>query len=251
MGKLDGKVALITGGTSGIGLATATLFKQEGARIIVTGRDEKALAQAEQALGEGTVAIRSDAGKLADVAQLIDAVKNRFGSLDVLVLNAGLAPFRPFEAIDEAFFDEIIGVDFKGPFFTIQKALPLLKPGASIVLITSVVAKIGFPQGSLYGAAKAALGSLVRSLSAEFVGRGIRFNSISPGPIHTPIFARMGMPPEVLEGILEQMKTTIPMRRLGEASELAKAILFLASSDSSFILGEEINVDGGMINVKP
>jgi NAD(P)-dependent dehydrogenase (short-subunit alcohol dehydrogenase family) len=251
MGKLAGKVALITGGTSGIGLATATLFKQEGARIIVTGRDEKALAQAELTLGEGTVAIRSDAGKLADVAQLIDAVKDRFGGLDVLVLNAGLAPFRPFDTIDEAFFDHVVGVDFKGPFFTIQKALPLLKPGASVVLITTIVAKIGFPQGTIYGAAKAALGSLARSLSAEFVGRGIRFNSISPGPVHTPIFARMGVPPEMLEGILEQMKTTIPMRRLGEASELAKAILFLASSDSSFILGEEIAVDGGVTNVKP
>jgi NAD(P)-dependent dehydrogenase (short-subunit alcohol dehydrogenase family) len=250
MGKLAGKVALITGGTSGIGLATATLFKQEGARIIVTGRDEKALAQAERTLGEGTVAIRSDAGKLADVAQLIDAVKDRFGSLDVLVLNAGLAPARPFEAIDEAFFDQIIGVDFKGPFFTIQKALPLLKPGASVVLITTIVAKIGFPQGTIYGAAKAALGSLARSLSAELVGRGIRFNSVSPGPVDTPVFAKMGVPPEILDGILEQMKTTIPMRRFGEASELAKAILFLASSDSSFILGEEITVDGGFTNLK-
>jgi NAD(P)-dependent dehydrogenase (short-subunit alcohol dehydrogenase family) len=251
MGKLAGKVALITGGTSGIGLATATLFKQEGARIIVTGRDEKALAQTERTLGEGTMAIRSDAGKLADVAQLIAAVKDRFGSLDVLVLNAGLAPFQPFDTIDEAFFDHVIGVDFKGPFFTIQKALPLLQPGASVVLITTIVAKIGFPQGTIYGAAKAALGSLARSLSAELVGRGIRFNSISPGPVDTPIFARTGVPPQMLEGILEQMKTTIPMRRLGEASELAKAILFLASSDSSFILGEEIAVDGGMNNVAP
>jgi NAD(P)-dependent dehydrogenase (short-subunit alcohol dehydrogenase family) len=250
MGKLNGKVALITGGTSGIGLATATLFKQEGARIIVTGRDAKALALAEQTLGEGAVAIRSDAGKLAEVAQLLDTVKDRFGGIDVLVLNAGLAPFRPFDGIDEAFVDHVIGVDFKGPFFTIQKALPLLKSGASIVLITSIVANIGFPQGAIYGAAKAALGSLARSLSAELVGRGIRINSISPGPIDTPIFQRTGVPREMLDGILEQMRTTIPMRRLGEASELAKAILFLASSDSSFILGEEIAVDGGMSHVR-
>jgi len=250
MGKLAGKVALITGGTSGIGLATATLFKQEGARVIVTGRDEKALARAEQALGEGTLAIKSDAGNLGDVGRLIDTVKARCGDLDVLVLNAGLAPARPFEAIDEAFFDQIIGVDFKGPFFTIQKALPLLKPGSSVVLITTVVAKVGFPQGSIYGAAKAALSSLARSLSAELVGRGIRFNSISPGPIDTPVFAKMGVPPEILDGMLAQIKATIPMLRFGEASEVAKAILFLASPDSSFILGEEITVDGGMTHVK-
>jgi len=251
MGKLAGKVALITGGTSGIGLATAMLFKQEGARILVTGRDEKTLAQAEQSLGEGTVAIKSDAGNLADVARLIDTVKDRFGSLDVLVLNAGLANARPFEAIDEAFFDKMIGVDFKGPFFTIQKALPLFSPGASVVLVTTIVANIGYAQMSTYSAAKAALGSLARSLSAELVGRGIRFNSISPGSIDTPIFAKMGVPPEMLQRIIEQVKTTIPMRRLGEASEIAKAILFLASADSSFILGEEIAVDGGMTNVHP
>jgi NAD(P)-dependent dehydrogenase (short-subunit alcohol dehydrogenase family) len=251
MEKLTDKVALITGGTSGIGLATAMLFKQEGAHVIVTGRDEKLLGRAEQTLGKGTVAIKSDAGNLADIARLIDAVKDRFGGLDVLVLNAGLAPAPPFEAIDEALFDHIIGVDFKGPFFTIQKALPLFRPGASVIFITTIMAKIGYTHGSIYGAAKAAVGSLARSLSAEFVSRGIRFNSISPGPIDTPLFTKLGLPPNAFEKLMAQLKAFIPMSRLGESSEIAKAILFLASSDSSFILGEEIAVDGGMANVMP
>jgi len=251
MGRLTGKVALITGGTSGIGLATARLFKAEGAQVVVTGRDEQALASTRKALGGEALAVRSDAGRLADIAELVETVKDRFGRLDVLVLNAGLAPARPIEAIDEEFFDHIMDVDFKGPFFTIQKALPLFRPQASIVLITTIVAQIGMQQGSLYGAAKAALGSLARSLSAELVGRGIRVNAISPGPVDTPVFAKMGVPPEMMDGLMDQMKIGIPMHRLGEADEIARAVLFLASSDSSFVLGEQIAVDGGMTNVQP
>lgn len=251
MAKLSDKVALITGGTSGIGLATATLFKQEGARVIVTGRDQNALARTQKELGEGAMVVRSDAGNLTDIAQLMSLVQDRFGGLDVLVLNAGLAPARPIEAVDEAFFDEIMGVDFKGPYFTIQKALPLLRPGASVILITTLLTRMGFPQGSVYAAAKAALGSLARSLSAELVGRGIRVNAVSPGVVNTPVFGKMGVPPEMLDGLMAQMQKTIPLHRMGEAAEIAKAVLFLASDDSTFVLGEEIMVDGGMSQVQP
>jgi len=250
MGKLAAKVALVTGGTSGIGLATATLFKQEGARVIVTGRDQKGLAQTQEELGDGALVVKSDAGSLTDIAQLMDLIKDRFGALDVLVLNAGLAPARPIEAVDEAFFDEVMRVDVKGPLFTIQKALPLFRSGASVILITSILNRIGMPHGSVYGAAKAALGSLARSLSAELVGRGIRINAVSPGPVSTPVFGKMGVPPQMLDGLLAQMREKIPMHRIGEPAEIAKAVLFLASADSTYMLGEEIAVDGGMGQVQ-
>jgi len=245
MGRLNDKVALITGGTDGMGLAMATLFKQEGAQVVVTGRDEKKVAQTEKALGPGALAVKSDAGKLADITQLINVIKNRFGRLDVLVINAGILRLKSFEAVDEASYDEVMGVNLKGAFFAIQGALPLLRPGASVILITSVANGMGFPEHSVYAATKAALASLARSISADCVGRGIRVNSIRAGGVATGILAKAGLSPEALKHVDGFAQKMIPLRRMAQPAEIARIALFLASDDSTFVIGEEIVADGG------
>ncbi|MET0621437.1 MAG: SDR family oxidoreductase [Pyrinomonadaceae bacterium] len=244
--RLEGKVAVVTGGNSGIGLATAREFKREGARVVITGRDARTLAEAARELGGDVLALRSDSASLADIDALFEAVKERFGRVDVLFVNAGVGKFAPLEETDEALFDQIMDINFKGAYFTIQKALPLLSDGASIILNASVVASVGFPNSSVYSASKAALLSLVRTLSADLVGRGIRVNAVSPGPVETPIFGRMGLAEEAAKGFGEQ----VPLKRLGRPEEIAKAVLFLASSDSSFLLGAEIVADGGISGLK-
>ncbi|MGI8640288.1 MAG: SDR family oxidoreductase [Pyrinomonadaceae bacterium] len=246
MNKLDGKVAVITGGNSGIGLATAKEFAREGARVVISGRDEKTLAEAEREIGGEVLAIQADVGKLADIDKLYDAVKERFGKIDVLFVNAGIGIFKPLEAVTEEDFDLQMNVNLKGAYFTIQKALPLLNDNASIVLNTSINAHIGMPNSSIYAASKAAVISFARTISAELVGRGIRVNALSPGPVQTPIYDRWGLPPEQLEELTKNIKSQIPLGRFGRSEEIAKAALFLASSDSSFILGTEIIADGGM-----
>ncbi len=246
MNKLDGKVAVITGGNSGIGQATAKEFAREGAKIVITGRDKKTLAKAEREIGGEILAIQTDVTELNEIDKLYDAVKKRFGRIDVLFVNAGIGLFKPLETVTEADFDLQMNVNLKGAYFTIQKALPLLSDNASIVLNTSVNAHIGMPNSSIYAASKAAVISFARTISAELVGRGIRVNALSPGPVQTPIFERLGLPPEQLEGIVENIKSQVPMGRFGQPEEIAKAALFLASSDSSFILGTEIIADGGM-----
>jgi NAD(P)-dependent dehydrogenase (short-subunit alcohol dehydrogenase family) len=246
MGKLKSKVAVITGGNSGIGLATAKEFVEQGARVVISGRDQRTLDEAVNALGDGVLAVRADVAKLADIDELFAAVATNFGRIDVLFVNAGIGKFAPLEAVTEELYDAIIDVNLKGAFFTLQKALPLLADGASIVLNTSINAHIGMPNSSVYAASKAALLSLARTLSAELVGRNIRVNAISPGPVTTPIFGRLGLPAEVLEQTRQSIVSQVPMKRFGRPEEIAKTALFLASSDSSFLLGSEIVVDGGM-----
>ena len=250
MGKLEGKVAVVTGGNSGIGLATAKEFAREGARVVITGRDTRTLAEAAREIGGDVLALRSDSSSLADLDELFAAVKDRHGRVDVLFVNAGVGKFAPLEETDEALFDQIMDVNLKGAYFTVQKALPLLNEGASVVLNTSVVAHIGFPNSSVYSASKAALLSLARTLSAELVGRGIRVNAVSPGPVETPIFGRMGLPVEAVGETKRGFSEQVPLKRMGRPEEIAKAVLFLASSDSSFLLGTEIVADGGVVALK-
>jgi NAD(P)-dependent dehydrogenase (short-subunit alcohol dehydrogenase family) len=250
MGKLEGKVAVVTGGNSGIGLATAKEFAREGARLVITGRDTRTLAEAAREIGGEVLALRSDSSNLEDLDELFAAVKDRFGRVDVLFVNAGVGKFAPLEATDEALFDQIMDINLKGAYFTVQKALPLLRDGASVILNASVVAHIGFPNSSVYSASKAALLSLARTLSAELVGRGIRVNAVSPGPVETPIFGKMGLAPESVDETKRGFSEQVPLKRFGRPEEIAKAVLFLASSDSSFLLGTEIIADGGVIALK-
>jgi NAD(P)-dependent dehydrogenase (short-subunit alcohol dehydrogenase family) len=246
MGKLEGKVAVITGGNSGIGLATAKEFKEQGARVVITGRDQQTLDEAVQEIGGDVLALRSNTSSLTEIDKLFAAVKEKFGHIDVLFVNAGVGKFAPVEAVTEEMFDSIMDINFKGAYFTIQKALPFLNDNASIVLNTSIVAHIGMPNSSVYAASKAALITLARTLSSELVGRGIRVNAVSPGPVTTPILGRMGLPPEALEETRNSLEYQIPMKRFGRPEEIAKTALFLASTDSSFLLGTEIVADGGM-----
>jgi NAD(P)-dependent dehydrogenase (short-subunit alcohol dehydrogenase family) len=246
MGRLKGKVAVITGGNSGIGLATAREFAEQGAKVVISGRDQKTLTEVARELGPDALVVRADVAHLADIDKLFAAVRAKFGRIDVLFVNAGIGKFSPLEAVTEEFYDAILDVNLKGAFFTIQKALPLLADGASIVLNTSINAHIGMPNSSVYAASKAGLLSLARTLSAELVGRNIRVNAISPGPVTTPIYGRLGLPTDVLEQTRQNIVSQVPMKRFGRPEEIAKTALFLASSDSSFLLGSEIVVDGGM-----
>ncbi len=246
MRRLEGKVALVTGGSSGMGLASALLFKEHGARLAITGREPATLDAAAARLGQDVLAVRSDAASLADIDGLMAAVGERYGRLDVLFINAGVAHAAPIESVSEADFDAQLGINLKGAFFTIQKALPLMRSGASIILTTSITNQLGSPNFSVYGASKAGLRSLVKSLALELIGRGIRVNAISPGPIATPMFDRLGLPEALAEAKKAAIADKSPSKRFGAAAEIASCALFLASSESSYIVGEEIVVDGGM-----
>ncbi len=246
MGKLDGKVAVITGGNSGIGLATAQAFVDQGARVAIMGRDPETLAAALEQLGDGAIGIQGDVRNLGDLDRLYASVRDQLEAIDVLFVNAGVANFRPFEDVDEADFDVQFDVNVKGAYFAVQKSLPLLRDGAAIVLTTSISNQLGDPGTSVYSATKAALRSLARTLSAELVGRGIRVNAISPGPIDTPIFGRLGLPQDALDEMAQGLAERVPMKRMGAADEIAKAVVFLATNDSSFVLGHELVVDGGL-----
>jgi NAD(P)-dependent dehydrogenase (short-subunit alcohol dehydrogenase family) len=246
MKRLEGKVAVVTGGNSGIGRATAREFSEQGARVVISGRDQQTLDEAKREIGGDVLTVKADVSDLADTDRLFAVVKEKFGKVDVLFVNAGVGKFAPLEAVIEEFFDEIMDINFKGAYFTIQKALPFLNDNASIILNTSINAHIGMPNSSVYAASKAALLTLARTLSSELVARGIRVNAVSPGPVTTPIFNRMGLPPEQLQQIAEGIQSQVPMKRFGTPEEIAKTVLFLASSDSSFLLGTEIVADGGM-----
>lgn len=246
MKKIFGKTALITGGNSGIGLATARLFREQGARIAISGRDPETLDLARRELGGDTLAIESDVSKVSDIERLMDDVKGRFGRLDILFANAASDKPRPFEVMTEAGFDESVAVNFKGVFFTVQKALPLMVGGASVIVTTSISNQVGAPNFAVYAACKAALCSLVKTMGLELIERGIRVNAISPGPIDTPGFGRWDVPTEVVEAARADFTRRSPMKRFGMPEEVARAALFLASEDSSYCVGAELVVDGGL-----
>jgi NAD(P)-dependent dehydrogenase (short-subunit alcohol dehydrogenase family) len=246
--RLKGKVAVITGGNSGIGLATAKEFVANGAKVTIFGRSQKTLQQAADTLGDDVMAVQGDVRKLADLDRLFVESNKRFGQIDVLVANAGIAKFAPVETLSEALFDELSGILFKGAFFTVQRALPYLRDGASVVLIgASDADKQGRMMTSIYTAAKSAVRALARSLSVELLPRRIRVNVVSPGMTDTPIITREGgMPGMTPEEIAALITKTIPLKRRGRPEEVAKAVLFMASDDSSYCLGAELMVEGGL-----
>ena len=239
MGKLQGKVAVITGGTTGIGLAAAKLFVEEGAYVFITGRRQKELEEAVKAIGNNVTGVQGDVSKLADLDLLYETVKAEGRRIDVVFANAGLGEFAALGSITEEHFDKLFNINVKGALFTVQKALPLLNDGGSIVLTGSVGSVKGTPAFWVYGATKAAIRNFVRAWSVELKDRRIRSNVLSPGPTETPMVA--DQPPENIARIV----STIPMGRIGTTEEIAKAALFLASDDSSFVTGIELFVDGG------
>ncbi len=249
MNRLQNKRALITGGTTGIGLETARQFLAEGAHVAVTGQNPKTLAQAREVLGPRALVVSSDAGDVSQQAALARTIKDSLGGLDAVFINAGVGDFRPIEAFDPEAFDRTFAINLKGPYFLIQALLPLLANPSSIVLNTSINAHIGMPMSSVYAASKAGLISLARTLSGELIGRGIRVNAISPGPVTTPIYGKLGLPAEQLQGMAAQIQSQVPLGRFGDPAEIAKAVVFFASEESSFTVGSELVVDGGMSTV--
>jgi len=245
MGKLEGKVAVVTGGNSGIGLATAKRFQQEGAKVVISGRSRRTLDEAVKTIGNGVLSIQADVANLADLDRLYKEVSDKLGKIDVLFVNAGVAKFAPLAETSESTYDEQFDINIKGAYFTLQKAVPLLNDGASIILNTSVVDSKGNVGTSAYSATKAALRSLARTAAAELVGRGIRVNAVAPGPIVTPIFGKTGLPEEAVDEFAKEIIEKVPMKRFGQPEEVAATVAFLASEDASYITGVEINVDGG------
>ncbi|MBV6646435.1 MAG: glucose 1-dehydrogenase [Cyclobacteriaceae bacterium] len=249
MGKLDGKVAVVTGGNSGIGLATVKLFLAEGAKVVLTGRRQEALDEVSATLKGEFLAYHADAADPAASAALIKKTVDHFGKIDILFLNAGIAPFMPITDITEAHFDEIFNINVKGPFFTIKEAVPFLNDSAVIITNTSVVNQKGFPGTSVYSASKAALRSVSRVLANELAEKKVRTVSVAPGPIDTPIYGKIGLPEEQVQAMGESFSEIVPLSRFGTSEELAKTVLFLASDDSSYVNGIEIAVDGGLSQV--
>lgn len=249
MGRLAGKYALITGGTSGIGLATAQTFIAEGAQVAVTGRNPLALEQAQALLGDNGWVIAADSGDAAEQRQLAATLADRWPQLDVVFVNAGDVTHAPFGDWREAEWDRLMNINLKGPFFLLQALLPLLANPASVILCGSVSAHIGLPTSSAYAASKAGLLSLARTLSAELLPRGIRVNGLSPGPVRTPALDKLGLSAQALSDLQEEIKNLVPLGRMGTPQELANAALYLASDESSYVLGSELRVDGGTGNL--
>ncbi len=243
--KLEGKIAVITGGTTGIGLATAQLFANEGAHVIVTGRNPETLAQARSTLGDSAEVIASDAGDPEAVQSLFDGIKAKHGRVDVLFLNAGIAKFGGLDEFPLEAAQQLLQVNFLGPWLALKHASPLFKEGSSVILNTSAVNQKGVPGSSVYAATKAAVRSLARTATVELAPKGVRVNAISPGPIETPIYGKLGMSAAEVEGFAGSILTQVPAGKFGKAEDIAHAALYLASSDSAYVYGAELSVDGG------
>jgi NAD(P)-dependent dehydrogenase (short-subunit alcohol dehydrogenase family) len=246
MERLKGKRALITGGSSGIGFETAKQFVAEGARLAITGRTPEGLEAARQELGSAALYILSDAGDASGQVKVAERLKQDFGNLDVLLVNAGIAQLKPMDQWDETAYDRSFDTNVRGPFFLIQGLLPVFSNPASIILNASVNVHIGMPNTSVYGATKAALLSLARTLSGELMGRGIRVNAISPGPIATPLYDKLGLSAADLKNASEALQSQVPAKRFGKPGEIASAVVFLASDESAFTVGSELLIDGGL-----
>ena len=249
MKRLNNKTVVITGGTTGIGFATAREFISEGARVIITGRNQQRLNKAVEQLGNNAIAVQADVRSLSNLDTLTAKVKDEFSDLDILFANAGTGQFSPLEQIDEQFYDNQFDINVKGVFFTVQKLTGLLKPKASVILNASAVNAKGAATGSIYFATKAAVRSLARSLAAELGDRQIRVNAISPGIVRTEFQSKMDLPKEAVEGFINAVKQAAPLHRDGEVSEIAKAVVFLASDESSYMTASDLVVDGGYMNV--
>ena len=246
MNRLKGKRALITGGTTGIGLETARRFIAEGARVVITGTNPTTLEAARNELGPDTLVLASDAGSPAEQKTLAEKVQRHFGQLDILFINAGIAKLQPIEHWTEADFDRSFQVNVKGPFFLVQALLPVFGPKASIVLNGSVNAHIGMPNSSVYAATKASLISFVRTFSGELISRGVRVNAVSPGPISTPLYGKLGFSEADLKQVATSIQGQVPAGRFGTPTEIADAVLYFASDESNYSVGSELLLDGGM-----
>jgi NAD(P)-dependent dehydrogenase (short-subunit alcohol dehydrogenase family) len=249
MGKLEGKIALITGGNSGIGLATAKQIVNEGAYVFITGRRESELTRAVREIGKNVTGVQGDVSNLADLDRLFSQIKREKGKLDIVFANAGVAKYAPLGEITEEFYDSIFDINVKAVLFTVQKALPLMPDGACIILNASIVASKGFSSNSVYSATKAAVRSFARTWTTDLKDRRIRVNAVSPGSIDTPGLSDLLASSEVGEQRKKMIATTVPLGRFGTPDEIAKAVVFLASDDSSYITGTELFVDGGIAQV--
>jgi NAD(P)-dependent dehydrogenase (short-subunit alcohol dehydrogenase family) len=249
MGKLSGKIAVITGGNSGIGLETARLFAKEGAKVVITGRRQKELDEAVKDIGDNVMGVQGDVSNLADLDRLYAKVKSVHGRVDIVFANAGLGSMATLGQITEEHFDQLFDINVKGLLFTVQKALPLMGEGGSIILNSSIASSTGIEGFSVYSATKAAVRSFARGWTNDLKKRNIRVNAISPGPIETPIFGKMGLSEAEQKGFGDYILAQSPMGRFGKSEEIAKAALFLASDDSSYVTGIELAVDGGMAQV--
>lgn len=246
MERLKNKRALITGGSSGIGLETARLFKKEGARVAISGQDAATLGKARQELGSDVYTFEADSRVVGQQKQLATKIAAVFGKLDILVVNAGIADLKPLEAWDEEAYNRSFDINMRGPFFLIQALLPVFADTASVVLNASINAHVGMPNTSVYGASKAALLSLARTLSGELIARGIRVNAVSPGPVETPLYRKLGLSGSDLKNVSESLRNQLPIKRFAQPGEVANALLFFASDEAAFAVGSELILDGGL-----